>query len=987
MFVFLQFENKIIEMLNKLNELSSSLKGDLYTDKKTRILYATDASAYRELPLAVARPKDNDDLKKLIAFANKHKTSLIPRTAGTSLAGQVVGNGIIVDISKYFTKILELNTEERWVRVQPGVILDELNMFLKPHGLFFGPETSTANRCMIGGMVGNNACGSHSIIYGTTRDHTLSTKVILSDGNEVKFTSVSNKVFVEKLKGDQLENKIYQHINQILSNKENKDEIRKEFPDKSIYRRNTGYAIDLLLETEPFTETNNHFNFSNLICGSEGTLGLITEIKLDLVDIPPKEIAVLAAHFKTKEEAFRANLIALKHNPGAVEMMDDTILNLTKGNREQLKNRFFVDGDPGAILIIEFARESKEEIDNICKKLIADLKQADFGYHFPIIYGEETKKVWALRKAGLGVLSNMEGDAKPVSIIEDTAVNVDVLPDYMDDFKLILEKHKLECVYHAHIGSGELHLRPILNLKDSKDVEMFRTIGVEIAHLVKKYNGSMSGEHGDGRVRGEFIPIVIGENNYKLLQDLKSVWDPNHIFNPGKIVDVPSMTSNLRYEANRKEREIETIFDFSNVGGILRATEKCNGSGDCRKTEKSGGTMCPSYMATRNENDVTRARANILREFLTTSDKKNPFDHKEIKEVMDLCLSCKACKSECPSSVDVAKLKAEFLQQYYDAHGIPLRSRLIAYITEINKLASIVPGIYNFFMGNRAFSSVLMRLIGFAPKRSMPLLGKKTMSKWIKSYIKELNNTEVNKGKIYLFNDEFTNYNDTDIGIKTVQLLTRLGYEVLIPKHIDSGRTYLSKGLLRKAKKIAIQNVNFLKDIISNKSPLVGIEPSAILSFRDEYPDLVGDELKETAVELGENALMIDELLKREIENGNIKKEQFTESAQKINFHGHCQQKAVASTDPTKFLLSFPENYSAEEIPSGCCGMAGSFGYEKEHYEVSMKIGEMVLFPAVREADETTLIAAPGTSCRHQIKDGTGKKALHPVEILYAALL
>ncbi|MFC2104614.1 FAD-binding and (Fe-S)-binding domain-containing protein [Bacteroidota bacterium] len=974
-------------MLNKLKELAQNLKGDLYTDKKTRILYATDASAYREIPLAVARPKDKDDLKILIAFANTYKTSLIPRTAGTSLAGQVVGNGIIVDVSKYFTEILELNTEEGWVRVQPGVILDELNLFLNPYGLFFGPETSTSNRCMMGGMVGNNACGSHSIIYGTTRDHTLTTKVLLRDGTEVEFKALSKTEFEQKLSGYELENKIYQHIHKILSDQENQNEIRKEYPDKSIYRRNTGYAVDLLLESEPFTETKNQFNFSNLICGSEGTLGLITEIKLNLVDIPLKEIAVVAAHFKTKEEAFKANLIVLKHNPGAVEMMDLTILNLTKGNRDQFKNRFFVDGNPGAILIIEFARSSSHEIEKSCRQLIEDFKKSDYGYHFPIIYGDDTKKVWALRKAGLGVLSNMEGDARPVSIIEDTAVNVEALPDYMDDVQKILEKYKLECVYHAHIGSGELHLRPILNLKDSKDVATFRTIGLEIANLVKKYKGSLSGEHGDGRVRSEFIPIIIGEKNYDLIKEIKSVWDPNHIFNPGKIVDVPSMTSHLRYEPDRKEPEIDTIFDFSEVGGILRATEKCNGSGDCRKTEKSGGTMCPSYMATRNENDVTRARANILREFLTNSTKENPFDHPEIKEVMDLCLSCKACKSECPSSVDVAKLKAEFLQHYYDAHGVPLRSRLIAYITEINKLASIWSWVYNSIMKKKAISSFIMRSIGFAPIRSMPLLSKQTMSKWMKRYTSEIKTISDSKGKVFLFNDEFTNYNDTDIGIKAVQLLTCLGYEVVIPKHIDSGRTFLSKGLIRRAKKIAIQNIYYLKDIISDESPLVGIEPSAILSFRDEYPDLVGKEFKQIAIKLGQNALMIDEFLKREIESGNISKEQFNKKKQLIKLHGHCQQKAVASTDPTKFLLSFPANYSVEEIPSGCCGMAGSFGYEREHYDVSMKIGEMILFPAVREANSEVLIAAPGTSCRHQIKDGTGKHALHPVEILYDALI
>ncbi|MFO7843043.1 MAG: FAD-linked oxidase C-terminal domain-containing protein [Bacteroidales bacterium] len=974
-------------MLIQLKSFAKQLNGDLYTDLKTRLLYATDASAYREIPLAVARPKDKTDLIKLVKFANQHETSIIPRTAGTSLAGQVVGNGIVVDISRYFTQIIELNAEERWVRVQPGVILDELNMYLRPYGLFFGPETSTSNRCMIGGMVGNNACGSHSIIYGTTRHHTLSTKVILSDGNEVEFKPLNKPDFKEKRKGKSLENKIYQHISKQLSKPEVQEEIRNEYPDASIYRRNTGYAVDVLLESEIFSDSGTPFNFSNLICGSEGTLGFITEIKLNLVDIPPKEIGLVAVHFKTKEEAFKANLVALKHHPGAVEMMDKTILNLTKDNHEQQKNRFFVQGEPGAILIIEFARHTPEEVEESCYKLIKSLKEAGLGYHYPVITNEDTQKVWALRKAGLGVLSNMEGDARPVSVIEDSAVNVAVLPDYMADFQKILDKYNLECVYHAHIGSGELHLRPLLNLKDAKDVEMFRTIGMEIAHLVKKYKGSLSGEHGDGRVRGEFIPIIIGEKNYTLLQELKSVWDPNHIFNPGKIVNVPSMISDLRYLPDRKEPEINTIFDFSAVGGIVRAAEKCNGSGDCRKTELSGGTMCPSYMATRNESDVTRARANILREFLTHSPKKNPFDHAEIKEVMDLCLSCKACKSECPSNVDVAKLKAEFLQHYYDVHGVPLRSRLIAYITEINKLASLWPGLYNSLMGNRTLSSILLRMIGFAPRRSMPLLANQTLKKWMKSYVQSLKPEAGYKSKVFLFNDEFTNYNDTDIGIKTVQLFNRLGYEVVIPQHIDSGRTYLSKGLLRKAKKIAIQNVNYLKNIITEDTPLVGIEPSAILTFRDEYPDLVGSKLKETAINLGNNALMVDEFLQKEIDQGNITKEQFTREKKHIKLHGHCQQKAVASTDATLFLLSFPENYTAEEIPSGCCGMAGSFGFEKEHYEVSMKIGEMVLFPAVRSAGKETLIAAPGTSCRHQIKDGTGRKALHPLEILYDALI
>jgi Fe-S oxidoreductase len=448
------------------------------------------------------------------------------------------------------------------------------------------------------------------------------------------------------------------------------------------------------------------------------------------------------------------------------------------------------------------------------------------------------------------------------------------------------------------------------------------------------------------------------------------------------------MIENLRYEPGIEVKEPDTVFNFSDAGGILRAAEKCNGSGDCRKTELSGGTMCPSYMATRDENDVTRARANILREFLTHSTKENPFNHKEIYEVMDLCLSCKACKSECPSNVDVAKLKAEFLQHYYDANGIPLRTRLIAYITSLNKLGSVFPGVYNFFMKNPATSGLIKKMTGFAVKRSMPLLHKTTLKKWMKAYVKQLDKENPDKNKkVYLFNDEFTNFNDTDVGIKTIQLLTLLGYEVIIPRHLESGRTFLSKGLVRKAKKIANQNIRFLRKRVSENSPLIGIEPSAVLAFRDEYPDLASEENMEYADELSKHSFMLDEFILNEYKNGNIKTDQFTREHKNILLHGHCQQKAVASTQTTIDMLSIPINYTAEEIPSGCCGMAGSFGYEKEHYDISMKIGEMVLFPAVRNALPGTTICAPGTSCRHQIKDGTKVKAYHPAEILYDALI
>ena len=969
-------------MKQQLKALSSSIEGELFFDKMMRTLYATDASSYRELPLAVAIPKTKNDISKLIEFAAKNNTSLIPRTAGTSLAGQVVGNGIIVDVSKHFGQILELNTAESWVRVQPGVIRDELNLFLKPHGLFFGPETSTANRAMIGGMVGNNSCGSNSVIYRSVREHLLEVTAFLSDGSEVVFKSMCTNDFHAKCELPTLEGSIYKSVRSILSNYDNQVEIRKEFPKKSVERRNTGYAIDLLVETDPFTAGGENFNFCSLIAGSEGTLAFITEIKLNLVPAPPKETGLLCVHFNSIDESLHANLIGLKYKPSASELIDHYILECTKENKEQSKNRFFVQGDPGAILVIEFVRETRDEILALTNAVEADMRAAGLGYHFPVLFGADTKKIWTLRKAGLGLLSNLPGDEKAVPVIEDTAVDVKDLPNYIRDFNEILNKHGLHAVHYAHAGSGEIHLRPIINLKTKEGNQLFRTIAEEVASLVKKYDGSLSGEHGDGRLRGEFIKQMVGEKNYALLKQIKATWDPNHIFNPNKIVDTPSMNSMLRYEPGQQTPIFETLFRFHKQD-ILQHAEQCNGSGDCRKTHLSGGTMCPSYMATRNEKDTTRARANILREFLTHSDKQNRYDHKEIYDVMSLCLSCKACKSECPSNVDMAKLKAEFLQHYYDANGVPLRSKLIANFTATAKLGSIAPGIYNYFMQNEFTGSLIKKLSGFAVNRSMPKLSKQTLYAWYqKNYEAPSNPIK----KVYLFCDEFTNYNDAEIGIKALKLLTALGYEVVIPKHIESGRAWISKGLVREAKKIANKNISLLGGVVNKESPLIGLEPSAILTFRDEYPDLATDENLSVANALSANSYFIDEFLANEIELVNIKKEQFTQDSKSLLLHGHCQQKAISSLADSVKVLSLPLNYKVETIPSGCCGMAGSFGYEKEHYEVSMNIGELVLFPKVRAHKDTCTITAPGTSCRHQIKDGTGAHALHTVEVLYDAL-
>lgn len=966
---------------HQLSQLAEKVQGDLFTDTVMKTLYATDASAYREMPLAVAIPETLQDIETIIRFADQHQLPIIPRTAGTSLAGQVVGKGIIVDVSKHFTNILEINKEESYVWVEPGVVRDVLNVELKKHGLFFGPETSTANRAMIGGMLGNNSCGSNSVVYGSTRDHVLEVEGYLSDGTFVHFKPENPFETIKKLQAGSRLHDIYSKTIQEIGKAEVIAEINKEFPKPSIDRRNTGYALDFIANSDAFEGGNIPFNFCNLLAGSEGTLCFVTKIKLHVNPLPPAHLGLVCVHFNTIDEALRANLIALQFNPSASELMDHYILECTKANPEQRQNRFFVEGDPGAILVVELRSDDPIELEKQAKALEKAMRENNLGYHFPYVTGADVKKVWDLRKAGLGLLSNLPGDEKAVAVIEDTAVDVNDLPDFIAEFNEILSANNLYCVHYAHAGSGELHLRPIINLKTKEGHQLFRKIAEEIARLVKKYKGSLSGEHGDGRLRGEFIPWMVGEANYQLMRQLKSWWDPKGIFNPNKIVDTPPMDTFLRYQAGQQTPEFKTAFRYHDQD-VLQHAEQCNGSGDCRKTPVSGGTMCPSFMATRNEKETTRARANILREFLTNSTQPNRFAHEEIKEVMDLCLACKGCKSECPSNVDVAKLKMEFLYQYQKDKGLPLRSWLVGNFANISALASKVPGLYNLVMKTQWMRKLSNQLVGFHPERSMPLLANQTLRKWLT----QRKSVSSNKS-LFLFIDEFTNYNDVEVGQKAVMLLEALGYEIKIVNHPISGRAYLSKGMLDEAKEIAMKNVQLFADLVNTDSPLVGIEPSAILTFRDEYPDLVSDELLEKAQNLASNTFLLEEFLSKELDASRIQRSAFTKEKRLLKLHGHCQQKSISSLVPAKKVLSIPENYEVQLIPSGCCGMAGSFGYEKEHYELSMQIGELVLFPTVRSQPEEVLIVASGTSCRHQIHDGTKRKALHAAEILYDALI
>ena len=973
----------------------------IFTDSLHKIAYATDASVYREIPFGVTYPETISDVQELLKKASEKGMDLIPRGGGTSLAGQVVGSGIVVDISKHWNKILEINAEERWARVQPGVVRDELNIALKPYGLFFSPETSTSNRCCIGGMFGNNSCGTHSLVYGSTRYHVIEAKGLLSDGTLEDFKNYRieeleerfGKAFWKKEEHSSLIEKIYAQLINFALDDNTKKLIVEHYPDKELNRRSCGYAIDEVIETLPI------INLCKLLAGSEGTLAFITEITVSLDPLPPKEIMVVCGHCDELGKSFEGNLVALKHQPTAIELMDGDILLLSKGNAEQRKNRFFVEGDPAALLITELRADTREELDQKAEALEKDLLDSGLIYKCTRVYGADVTKVWALRKAGLGILGGMKGDAKPMGVIEDTAVAPRLLPAYMKDFRQLLDRLGAKCVFYGHISTGELHLRPIINLKTKEGRKLFRTLAKETALLVKKHRGSISGEHGDGRLRGEFIPLLYGDEAYELMRQVKQCWDPDGLLNRHKIVDTLPMDSMLRFEEDQQykieERGKNTYFNWkaafdecdapgatgarSQTHALMCTIEQCNGAGDCRKSNVIGGTMCPAYKVSGDELKTTRARANVMREVLTRGG-----DDKLIKEVLDSCLACKGCRSECPSNVDMTRLRAELLQHYYDQHGTPLRSWLVVRTAQLENISQYIRPLYNFFISFRPTASLIKKSIGFAEERELPKL------RGMRRQERE-KRIEERRGSVWLFLDEFTRNHEPELAETFMNLLTSLGYGVRIPKHKESGRAAISKGCLKRAKQIAEQNVQLLKEVVTDEAPLVGLEPSCILSFRDEYPDLVPSELRNDAKELGQHSLLFDEFLLREIKAGHINRDSFEQTPIEIFLHGHCHQKALVGVEVMAEVLCQLLNAKVNVIPSGCCGMAGSFGYEKEHYKTSLEIGEMVLFPAVRKAvslstDKPTFVVAPGTSCRQQIFDGTGVKALHPIKILYKYL-
>lgn len=973
-------------------DLANNLQGEVCTDKLHRILYATDASVYRDVPRAVVFPAGEEDILACVRFAIRHQIPITPRAGGTSLAGQAVGSGLIIDVSRYLTNIIDINPEEGYAIVEPGVIRDQLNDALAPLGYWFGPNTSTANRCTLGGMFGNNSCGSTSITVGSTREHTLSARVVLSDGTlhefseELDHQSIDRNTFLRKAR-EHAEGKepsrlvdIYRNIYDLLAPERNRRALRAAFPKREVQRRNTGYALDLLAERLPFTPGAPPLNLCALLAGSEGTLAFTTRLKVRILPLPPTGTAVVALHFRTIDAALRATQGAMAHAPFFCELMDDTILQLAKKNPEQAKNAAFVQDNPRAILLVEFRAATDELAADLAAKLVAILARQDrveAPFAAPVLCGQEAaKKVWALRAAGLGILGNMVGDAKAVACIEDTAVALPDLADYIREFDQLMRLYEQNPVYYAHAGAGELHLRPVLNLKTSTGQRQFYEITRDVAKLVKKYRGSLSGEHGDGRVRAVFLRDQLGEEVYQMLVSLKRAWDPEGLFNPGKIVDAPPMNESLRYVADAPSPDYPTLLDFSPEGGLLAAAEKCNGSGDCRKL--NGGAMCPSYRATRAEQDSTRGRANALREILTQNQRKDPFSHPALAEAMDLCLSCKACTSECPSTVNMTALKSEYQYQLAKKQGHSLRSRLVVANEQLYRLGGKFPTLAN--AGLRVFGPLMKKLTGVAAERSLPPFPRESLRKWFER--QPTGETAVNKKVVFLFGDEFANYQDLPVGQAVIGLLRKLGYTVRWPEHAASGRAQLSKGFLEEARRLAHRNVRQFSSLVKEQSPLVGIEPSAILGFRDEYPRLLRGEEAKLAEALSKHVFTFDEFLFRELQSGRLGPADFGTKAAKLVLHVHCHEKALGRTERCATTLSLPPNFSVELLDSGCCGMAGSFGYETEHFALSKTIAEQSLLRHLRPRPKDTLIVAAGTSCRHQIKDFLDRRALHPAEAL-----
>ena len=941
--------------------LKKRVTGEVRFDRVSRLMYSTDASIYEIEPIGVVVPRTHEDVFATMEVARDFKVPILPRGGGTSLAGQTVGNAVVIDMSKYLNHILEVNTEEGWARVEPGVVQEQFNLHLRPMGFLFGPDTSTANRATLGGMMGNNSAGSHSIVYGKTIDHVLEMDVVLSSGEgrtlrEMKFEEA-------QLRGN-LEGRIADIV------RVHRGEIERRFP--RIMRRVSGYNLDEFVR-------NGKFNLAKIVVGSEGTLAAVHQAKVRIEPRPPAT-AVCVVHFADIVDAIRASDIILPFKPAAIELIDDMIMDLARSSLELSRLMGFVQGHPAAILVVEFYGENEVHLRSKLDEMEAALKRNKAGYAYVRAFDStDQSNIWKVRKAGLGLLLGMKGERKPIAFVEDCAVEPSKLPEFFVRFRDVIHKYGTSAGYYGHASVGCLHIRPLINTKDARDIRVMKEMTDEIADLVVEFGGGMSGEHGDGLARSHLNEKLFGKELYKAFRDVKSAFDPEHRMNPGKIVDAPPMTESLRYGTEYRTLALNTHYNFSREGGFATAVELCNGAGVCRK--KNEGTMCPSYMVTMEDKHSTRGRANLMREILSGKLPAYEFTGKELYETLDLCLECKGCKAECPSNVDMAKLKYEFLAQYNEANGASLRSRMFASIHSLSQLASLWPSMANWTLTNPGMRRMLDRFAGIDARRKLPLFAPQTFETWFARRPKSQIPNPKSKisGKVVLFHDTFINYNYPDIGRAATQLLEAAGYEVGLAERRCCGRPMISKGFAEAARENADFNVRQLHTFVENGYSIVGCEPSCVLTFRDEYPDLVkGDHVTDVA----RSSFLLEEFIVKEKQAGRWKLE-FKRQRTKALIHGHCHEKALIGSRYLKEAMAMA--YPVEEIDSGCCGMAGSFGYEKEHYDVSMAIGRRRLFPAVENNPEA-IVVAPGISCRQQVEHATGRRPLHPAEALVRAL-
>jgi FAD/FMN-containing dehydrogenase/Fe-S oxidoreductase len=942
--------------------LKARVLGEVRFDRASRLMYSTDASIYEIEPIGVVIPRTHEDVFAAMEIARDFKVPVLPRGAGTSLAGQTVGDAVVIDMSKHLNRVLEVNTEERWASVEPGVVQEQLNLHLRPTGYLFGPDTSTANRATIGGMIGNNSAGSHSILYGKTIDHVLEMDVILASGEGRTFREMK---FEEASARGGLEGRVADIVCA------NRAEIERRFP--KIMRRVSGYNLDEFVR-------NGHFNLVKLMVGSEGTLAAVHQAKVR-IEPRPKATALCVVHFADLVESIRASDIILPFNPAAIELLDDMIINLGRNSLEISRLMGFIEGNPAAVLLVEFYGENEAELRSKLDEMEAALKRAKAGYAYVRAFeSAQQANIWKVRKAGLGLLLGMKGERKPIAFVEDCAVDPAKLPEFFLKFREVIRKYDTSAGYYGHASVGCLHIRPLINTKDKRDIQIMKAMTDDITDLVIEFGGGMSGEHGDGLARSHLNKRLFGDQIYKAFCDVKAAFDPENRMNPGKIVNAPPMDENLRYGTAYRTAPIHTHYDFSREGGFATAVELCNGAGVCRK--KNEGTMCPSYMVTLEDRHSTRGRANHMREILSGKLDIEEFTRKDLYETLDLCLECKGCKAECPSNVDMAKLKYEFLAHYNEANGIPLRSRMFANIHAASKVASLWPSMANRMLSSAVVRRALDSFVGIDARRKLPAFASQTFESWFQKRAGSRNGNarSGSAGKVVLFHDTFINYNYPDIGKAATELLEAAGYEVSIAENRKCcGRPMISKGLAEAARENAEFNIRQLYPFVEKGYSIVGCEPSCILTFRDEYPDLVKGHY---AADVGKASFLLEEFIVKEKQAGRWNL-QLKKQEGKALIHGHCHEKALIGSRYLKEALAMA--YAVEEIDSGCCGMAGSFGYEKEHYEISIAIGRRRLFPAV-ENNPSAIVVAPGISCRQQVEHATGRKALHPAEALAKAL-